>query len=55
MDITLDGTEAMGAGDAMGHDCPALCLCLPYSLSRKLLTSFPKFSNVTPVCLLGGR
>lgn len=53
MDVTRDGTEVMGTGDTMGHDCPALCLCLPCCLLKKLLTSFPKFSNVVPVCLLG--
>lgn len=28
MDIVLNGTEAMGAGDTMGEDCPSLCLHL---------------------------
>jgi len=52
MDITLDGVEVVGTDDTVAHDCPALCLHLLCCLS-KLLTSFPKFSNVVLVLSFG--
>lgn len=46
-DVTVDGYRS--AGHWWYHRTWLLCC-----LSQKLLTSFHRFSNVAPVCLLGG-